>query len=169
MGPAGQADPGAMVLFSSSPEPIVTIPPVQAASGRSGGNTSVAHGIPIMVPFETGNVYGYVPNPQINSRLQHNTSGSYTQPNVVQSNASTTLMPTTIQEVIDMFNDNLAKQMKDDYGIEVKHKNLSYRKQYPSSFDLVPFPIGWCCPEFVKFNGSIAKLRGSMLVNISLN
>jgi hypothetical protein len=29
-------------------------------------------------------------------------------------------MPTTIQEVIDRFNANLAKQIKDDYGIEVK-------------------------------------------------
>jgi hypothetical protein len=35
-------------------------------------------------------------------------------------------MLTTIQEVIDRFNANLAKQMKDDYVIEVKNKNLSY-------------------------------------------
>jgi hypothetical protein len=35
-------------------------------------------------------------------------------------------MPTTIQEVIDRFNANLAKQMRDDYGIEVKNNNLSY-------------------------------------------
>jgi hypothetical protein len=72
---------------------------------------------------------------------------------MMQSNASTMPMPTTIQEVIDRFNANLAKQMKDDYGIEVKNKNLSYRKPYPSSFDSVPYPIGWRCPEFVKFNG----------------
>jgi hypothetical protein len=73
-----------------------------------------------MVPFETGVGYGYAPNPHVNSHLQHHTSGSYTQPNMVQSNASTTPMPTTIQEVIDRFNANLAKQMRDDYGIEVK-------------------------------------------------
>jgi hypothetical protein len=66
-------------------------------------------------------------------------------------------MPTTIQEVIDRFNANLAKQMKDDYGIKVKNKNLSYRKPYPSSFDSVPYPIGWRCPEFVKFNGDDSK------------
>jgi hypothetical protein len=60
-----------MVPVLSSPEPIVTIPPVQATSSRSGGNTSVAQGIPIMVPFETGIMYGYASNPQINSRLQH--------------------------------------------------------------------------------------------------
>jgi hypothetical protein len=67
-------------------------------------------------------------------------------------------MSTTIQEVIDRFNANLAKQMKDDYGIEVKkNKNLSYRKPYPSSFDLVSYPIGWRRPEFVKFNGDDSK------------
>jgi hypothetical protein len=48
---------------------------------------------------------------------------------MMQLNASTTPMRTTIQEVIDRFNANLAKQMKDDYGIQVKiNKNLSYRK-----------------------------------------
>jgi hypothetical protein len=76
---------------------------------------------------------------------------------VGQSNASTTPVTTTIQEVIDRFNANLAKQMKDDYGIEVKNKNLSYQKLYPSSFDSIPYPIGWRCSEFVKFNGDDSK------------
>jgi hypothetical protein len=120
MGPTGQTSAVIMVSFPSSPEPIVTIPPVQAVSSRSCGNTSVAQGIPIMAPFETGVGYGYAPNPQVNSHLQQHTSASYTQPNVGQSNASTTPMPTTIQEVIDRFNANLSKQMKDDYGIKVK-------------------------------------------------
>jgi hypothetical protein len=96
LGPTGQTGHGAMVPFPLSPEPIVAIPPVQAASGRSCGNTSVAQGILFMVPFETGVGYGYAPNPQVNSCLQHHTSGSYTQPNMMQSNASTTPMPTTI-------------------------------------------------------------------------
>jgi hypothetical protein len=78
MGPTGQTDPGAMVLYPSSPESVVTIPPVQGASGRSGGNTLVSQGIPIMVPFETGTAYDYAPNVQFNSHLQHNTSSSYT-------------------------------------------------------------------------------------------
>jgi hypothetical protein len=157
MGPTGQTGADAMVTFPSSPEPIVTIPPIEAAYGRSGGNTSVAQGVPIMVPFVTGIGYGYAPNPQINSRLQHHTSGSYRQPNMMQSNASTTPMPTTIQEVINRFNANLAKQMKDDYGIEVKSKNLSYQNPYPSSFDSVPYTTGWRCLEFVKFNGDDRK------------
>jgi hypothetical protein len=50
-------------------------------------------------------------------------------------------MPTTIQELIDGFNVNLAKQMKDGHRIEVKNKNLSYRKLYPSSFDSIPIPL----------------------------
>jgi hypothetical protein len=104
LGPTGQTGPGVMVPYPSFPEPIVTIPPVQAASGRSGGNTLVAQGIPIMVPFETGTAYGYAPSAQFNSRLQHNASGLYTPPNVLQSDVSTTTMPTTIQEVIDRFN-----------------------------------------------------------------
>jgi hypothetical protein len=54
MGPTGQAGASAMVPFPSSLEPIVTIPPVEAASSRFGGNTLVAQGIPIMVPFEIG-------------------------------------------------------------------------------------------------------------------
>jgi hypothetical protein len=66
-------------------------------------------------------------------------------------------MLTTIQEVIDRFNANLAKKMKDDYGIEVKNKNLSYRKPYSSNFGSVTYPIGWHCPEFVKFNGDDSK------------
>jgi hypothetical protein len=53
VGPTGQTGAGAMVPFPSSSKPIVTIPPVQAASGRTGGNTLVAHCIPIMVPIET--------------------------------------------------------------------------------------------------------------------
>jgi hypothetical protein len=71
IGPTGQTGPSVILPFPSSPESIVTIPPVQAASSWSGGNTSVAQGIPFMVPFETYVGYGYAPNPQINSRLQH--------------------------------------------------------------------------------------------------
>jgi hypothetical protein len=114
-----------MVPYPSSPKTIVIIPPIQVASGRSGGNTLVAQGIPIMVPFETGTTYGYAPNTQFNSRLQHNAFGSYTQPNVLQSNASTTSMPATIEEVIDRFNANSAKQMKGDYEIEIKKSFMS--------------------------------------------
>jgi hypothetical protein len=92
-----------------------------------------------MVPFEIGIGYGYTPNPQVNSRLQHHTYGSYTQPNVVQVNASTTPMPTTIQEVIDRFNANLAKQMRDDYGTSKKIK--VFRIENRILLVLIRFPI----------------------------
>jgi hypothetical protein len=32
-----------------------------------------------------------------------------------------------------------------------------YRKSYPSSFNSLPYPIGWRCPEFLKFNGDDSK------------
>jgi hypothetical protein len=32
-----------------------------------------------------------------------------------------------------------------------------YRKPYPSSFNSFSYPIGWRCPEFVKFNGDDSK------------
>jgi hypothetical protein len=84
------------------------MPPVQAASGPSGDST-VAHGVPFMIPFGTDTGYGFVPNTQPNSHLQHNFLNPSTQPSVLQSNASTTPMPTSIQEVIDTFNANLPK------------------------------------------------------------
>jgi hypothetical protein len=74
-----------------------------------------------MVPFETGTAYGYAPNAQFNSHSQHNASGSYTQPNVLQSNASTTPMPTTTLEVIDRFNANLAILLVRSKKIKIFH------------------------------------------------
>jgi hypothetical protein len=67
-----------------------------------------------MVPFGMGNAYGCAPDTHFNNRLQHNACSSYTQPNVLQLNAFTWPRPTTIQEVMDRFNANLAKQMRDD-------------------------------------------------------
>jgi hypothetical protein len=60
--PTCQIGPATMVPYPSSLEPIITIPLVQAASSRSGGNTLVAQDIPNLVSFETGTAYGYAPN-----------------------------------------------------------------------------------------------------------
>jgi hypothetical protein len=32
-------------------------------------------------------------------------------------------------------------------------KSRVYQKPYPLHFDLVPYPVGWHTPDFVKFNG----------------
>lgn len=78
-GSTGQTGLGAMVLYASSPEPIATLPPVQVGSGRSSEvpdfvvpYTTVAHGTLPAVPVGVGVSYGSMPNPQLNSHLQHN-------------------------------------------------------------------------------------------------
>ena len=32
-------------------------------------------------------------------------------------------------------------------------RSRSHQKPYPIDFDLVFYPVGWCVPDFIKFNG----------------
>jgi hypothetical protein len=34
-----------------------------------------------------------------------------------------------------------------------------YQKSYPSIFDLVAYPMGWCVPDFSKFDGRVLAPR----------
>jgi hypothetical protein len=43
--------------------------------------------------------------------------------------------------------------MQETFGVELTNKSRVYKKSFPSYFDLVPYPVGWCTPDFVKFNG----------------
>jgi hypothetical protein len=43
--------------------------------------------------------------------------------------------------------------MRETFGVELSNKYHVYQKPYPSHFDLVPYPVGWRTPDFVKFNG----------------
>jgi hypothetical protein len=43
--------------------------------------------------------------------------------------------------------------MQETFRVELSSKSCSYQKPYPSHFDLVPYPIGWRTPDFVKFSG----------------
>jgi hypothetical protein len=43
--------------------------------------------------------------------------------------------------------------MRETFGVELCNKSRVYQKSYPLHFDLVPYPMGWCTPNFVKFNG----------------
>jgi hypothetical protein len=43
--------------------------------------------------------------------------------------------------------------MRETFGVELSNKSHVYQKLYPSHFDLVPYPVGWRTPDFVKFNG----------------
>jgi hypothetical protein len=39
----------------------------------------------------------------------------------------------------------------------LSNKSRVYQKLYPLHFDLVPYPVDWCTPNFVKFNGEDNK------------
>ena len=52
--------------------------------------------------------------------------------------------------------EDLACVMKTKLGVNMDNSRL-YQKPYPSEFDLVFFPAGWCVPDFVKFSGSDNK------------
>lgn len=138
-----------MVQYVSSPEPLATIPPVQAVFGRSGGIPSSANPV----------VHGSTHNIETNSRLQHSVPNSSVQHNLLQSNASASrqFRPTNIYDVIDKFNADLDKIMREDYGIETKVRSSSYQKLYTLSFDSVSYPPGLYCPDFVKFSGDDSK------------
>ena len=49
-----------------------------------------------------------------------------------------------------------ASAMKTKFGVDIGNSTL-YQKSYPSEFDLVSFPAGWCVPDFVKFSGDDNK------------
>jgi hypothetical protein len=43
--------------------------------------------------------------------------------------------------------------MRETFRVELSNKSHIYQKPYLSHFDLVPNPVGWCTPDFLKFNG----------------
>jgi len=45
-----------------------------------------------------------------------------------------------------------ANMFKAKLGVDMSRSCL-YQKSYPDNFDLVSYPIGWCVPDFIKFNG----------------
>ena len=44
--------------------------------------------------------------------------------------------------------------LRDQFGILLKRKAISYSKPYPSDYDLIPLPPKYRLPEFTKFSGS---------------
>jgi hypothetical protein len=44
--------------------------------------------------------------------------------------------------------------LRDQFGILLKRRTISYTKSYPSDYDLIPLPPKYRLPEFTKFNES---------------
>jgi hypothetical protein len=60
---------------------------------------------------------------------------------------------TSFEECLAVVREDFKKQMRETFGVELSNKSRVYQKPYPLHFDLVPYPVGWHTPDFVKFNG----------------
>jgi len=49
--------------------------------------------------------------------------------------------------------EDLANIFKAKLGVDMG-RSRSHQKPYPNDFDLVFYPIGWCVPDFIKFNSN---------------
>jgi hypothetical protein len=50
--------------------------------------------------------------------------------------------------------DQISAILRDQFGILLKRRAISYTKPYPSAYDLIPLPPKYRLLEFTKFNGS---------------
>jgi hypothetical protein len=59
----------------------------------------------------------------------------------------------SFEDCLTTIREDFKKQMRETFRVELCNKSHVYKKLYPSYFDSVPYPAGWCTPDFVKFNG----------------
>ena len=126
---------GALVAYSSSPEPITSVPPVSADFSR------------------INNSYGVVPN---NGHMQQI---PYTHPNHAPhalNNSSINMQKPNdsyFNQILEKHKKILAIMFKETFGVEFKDKTLVCQKPYPESFDSIPYPQNFKVSEFIKFTG----------------
>jgi len=73
-----------------------------------------------------------------------------------QREVSTSTQPNSSSNFDKMLNDyknDLANLLRESFGVDIRSKNRTYQKPYPTSFDSVAYPAGFRLPEFVKFSG----------------
>ena len=51
------------------------------------------------------------------------------------------------------YKNDLAKLLRESFGVDVRSKTRTYQKSYPTSFDSVAYHVGFRLPKFVKFSG----------------
>jgi len=141
---------GALVAYSSSPEPITSVPPVSADFSRMNNSYT-------MPPQGSGYSYGTMPN---NGHLQQI---PYTQPNHethAPNNSSVNLQKPNdsyFNQILEKHKKDLAVMFKETFGVELKDKTLVCQKPYPESFDSIPYPQNFKVPEFIKFTGEDSR------------
>ena len=62
-----------------------------------------------------------------------------------------------LEKFLAEFKNDLAKMIKENLGVDIKGKTLSYQKPYPMSFYTVIYPAGFRLCEFVKFHRDDSK------------
>jgi hypothetical protein len=104
----------------------------------------VAHSIPPIPPTGTGIPRGLVPDAYFNR---------YGTPDVLPRVEPRRGPVNSFEECLAAVREEFKKQIWETFGVEWSSKSCIYQKMYPSYFDSIPYPIGWCTPDFVKFIG----------------
>jgi hypothetical protein len=105
----------------------------------------VAYSTPPIPPRGMGIPHGPVPDYYFNNKYGALDRVPRTEPRGV--------FVTSFEECLAVVREDFKKQMRETFGVELSNKSCVYQKSYPSHFDLVPYPMGWRTPDFVKFNG----------------
>ena len=152
------------MAYQSSPEPITSIPPIQADLSRTNGSTSycvppyatMTYNPYAMPPQSSSYSYGAMPNNGLHQTL-------YAQPNhapQMPNNSSTNVQRSNdsyFNQILEKHKKDLAVIFKASFGIELKDKTLVCRKPYPESFDSIPYPQSFKVPEFIQFTGEDSR------------
>jgi len=85
------------------------------------------------------------------------------QPSVAQPSTSpqaplaaqpiTPMLPQVTQNTGQDLTNEIAKVMRDQFGLKPKQQSLMYKTLYPAAYDQIPFPHKYKIPDFTKFSG----------------
>jgi hypothetical protein len=140
----------AMVISPPILEPLNSIPSSAAMSQTNELASfvppyqTIAYSTPPILPRGTRIPCGLVPDYYFNNKYGAPDRVPKTEPRGASINS--------FEECLDVVREDLKKQMRETFGVELSSKSRIYKKLYPSHFDLVPYPMGWRTPNFVKFS-----------------
>jgi hypothetical protein len=141
----------AMVISPPIVEPLNSIPSSGATSRINElanfvpPYQMVAYSTPPIPPRGMGIPHGPVPDYYFNNKYGALDRVLRTEPRGA--------FVTSFEECLAMVREDFKKQMRETFGVELSNKSCVYQKSYPSHSELVPYPMGWRTPDFVKFNG----------------
>jgi hypothetical protein len=105
----------------------------------------VAYSTPPIPPKGSGISRGPAPDYYFNNKYGAPDRVPRTEPRGASVNS--------FEEGLAAVREDFKKQMRETFVVELSNKSHIYQKLNPLHFDLVPYPVGWRTPDFVKFNG----------------